>query len=156
MTTRRFLLCSTLPLCLMSVAQAQSITEPDFLLDPIIVGSGLGKVASETPQSVSVVTAEEIDRAQASTVGELVETLPGVSVFGSEQVLGQQINIRGIGTGQDGDQNSTITRIDGVEKFYQQYRMGALFTEPELFNRVEILRGPASSTLTGAGAVGGV
>lgn len=41
-------------------------------------------------------------------------------------------------------------------KFYEQYRMGAIFTDPDLYRRIEVLRGPASSTLTGAGAVGGV
>ena len=127
-----------------------------FTLDPVVLGSGINNVASDTPQSVSVLTREDIERAQPSTLNDLLTDIPGVTGVGSERVLGERVNIRGIGGGEDGDQNRIITRIDGVIKFYQQYRMGALFTEPELYRRVEVLRGPASSTLTGAGAIGGV
>jgi hemoglobin/transferrin/lactoferrin receptor protein len=34
--------------------------------------------------------------------------------------------------------------------------MGSFFSDPELYKRVEVLRGPASSTLYGSGALGGV
>ena len=34
--------------------------------------------------------------------------------------------------------------------------MGSFFSDPELYKSVEVLRGPASSTLYGAGALGGV
>ncbi|MEM1236361.1 MAG: TonB-dependent receptor [Pseudomonadota bacterium] len=169
---RRFL-CSTAPLCLASAAFAQSAEEPllfsepediavaeqratGLVLDPIIVGSGTNRVASETPQSVSVITTEQIEREQPSTINDLFTAVPGVTAVGSERVLGQRVNIRGIGSSQEGDQNRLITRIDGVVKFYEQYRMGAIFTDPDLYRRIEVLRGPASSTLTGAGAVGGV
>ncbi|MEM1429968.1 MAG: TonB-dependent receptor [Pseudomonadota bacterium] len=160
---RRLLLSSTAPLCFatMSFAQSAEITDAStvalaFTLDPVVVGSGIGNVASDTPQSVSVITQEDIDRSLPRTINDLFTEIPGVTGVGSERVLGERVNIRGIGGGEDGDQNRIITRIDGVTKFYQQYRMGALFTEPELYRRVEVLRGPASSTLTGAGAIGGV
>ncbi|MEM0934552.1 MAG: TonB-dependent receptor [Pseudomonadota bacterium] len=160
---RRLMLCTTAPLCFATMSYAQATDEGGafegalrFTLDPIVIGSGINNVASDTPQSVSVLTQEDIERAQPQTVNDLLTDIPGVTGVGSERVLGERVNIRGIGGGEDGDQNRIITRIDGVTKFYQQYRMGALFTEPELYRRVEVLRGPASSTLTGAGAIGGV
>ncbi|ABV92759.1 TonB-dependent heme/hemoglobin receptor family protein [Dinoroseobacter shibae DFL 12 = DSM 16493] len=173
MDVTRFLLCTTAPLCLAVSAAAQQAAPPPeedifaglvpvvtqsggTALDPIVVGSGTDNVASDTPQSVSVISAEQIAREQPTTINDLFTSIPGVTAVGSERVLGQRVNIRGIGSSAEGDQNRLITRIDGVVKFYEQYRMGAIFTDPDLYRRIEVLRGPASSTLTGAGAVGGV
>ena len=127
------------------------------LLQRIVVGAGHEKVAIDTPQSVTVIEQEDIDRTQATTVNDLIKTIPGVKMSGSDRVLGQSFNIRGIG-GPDnsGDEGRIIVKVDGVDKFYEQYRMGGLYSDPELYKRVEVLRGPASSTLYGSGALGGV
>lgn len=55
-----------------------------------------------------------------------------------------------------GDEGRIIVNVDGVGKFYESYRMGGFFSDPELFKRVEVLRGPASSTLYGSGALVGI
>ena len=49
-----------------------------------------------------------------------------------------------------------MVTVDGAPKFNEQYRMGSFFSDPELYKKVEVLRGPASSTLYGSGAIGGV
>lgn len=127
------------------------------LLQRLILGAGAEKVAIDTPQAVSVMEQEDIDRKQAETVGELVKTIPGVNVSGSDRALGQTFNIRGVGGPESGgEEGRIIVNVDGATKFYEQYRMGGLFTDTELFKRVEVLRGPASSTLYGSGALGGV
>jgi hemoglobin/transferrin/lactoferrin receptor protein len=127
------------------------------LLQRLVVGAGVEKVAIDTPQSVSVVEQEDIDQTQATTIGDTLRRLPGVTTTGSDRLLGQTINIRGIGSAEvAGDEGRVIVTIDGANKFYEQYRMGGVFTDPELFKRVEVLRGPASSTLYGSGALGGV
>lgn len=127
------------------------------LLQKIVVGAGEEKVAIDTPQSVSVVEQEELDQKQATTVSDALKNLPGVNLSGSERLLGQTFNIRGVGGPETGgEEGRIIVNIDGVNKFYEQYRMGGLFTDMELYKRVEVLRGPASSTLYGAGALGGV
>src|SRR5690606_5056182 len=65
--------------------------------------------------------------------------------------------ICGIGTAESsGDESRIIVTVDGAKKFNEQYRMGSFFSDPELYKQVEVLRGPASSTLYGAGALGGV
>ncbi|MEM8658788.1 MAG: TonB-dependent receptor, partial [Pseudomonadota bacterium] len=136
---------------------AQSHAQEPFILDPVIVSAGEEKVASDTPQSVSVVDQEDLEREQPTTIGDALTDLPGVKSFGTDRVLGERFNLRGFGQDLDGgDENRIIINIDGQTKFYQQYRLGALFTEPELFKRVEVLRGPASSTLYGSGALAGV
>lgn len=125
-------------------------------LDRMIISAGTEKVAIDTPQAVSALDQEDIDQTPASTIGDLLEGLPGVNVQGGVGQLGQGFNIRGMGTAIGDSDNRILLTVDGVTKFYEQYRMGALFTEPELYKRVEVLRGPASSTLYGAGALAGV
>lgn len=125
-------------------------------LGRIIQSFGRSRVAIDTPQAVSSIEQEEIDREQASKPGELVRLIPGVTAFGGDRMTGQSFNIRGIGSAEASDQNRVIISVDGVQKFSQQYRMGQFFGEPELYRRVEVLRGPASSALYGSGALGGV
>lgn len=144
----------------MAAAQDTNVAERQdrvTLLQRLVVGAGVEKVAIDTPQAVTVVEQEDIDREQASTIGELLTSIPGVNFSGSDRQLGQSFNIRGIGGPEvGGEEGRVIVTIDGATKFYEQYRMGGLFTDPELYKRVEVLRGPASSTLYGAGALGGV
>ncbi|KKB10688.1 hypothetical protein VE25_16720 [Devosia geojensis] len=127
------------------------------LLERLVIGAGAPKVAIDTPQAVTVVSQDDIDAQQATTVGEVLEAIPGVSVSGSERVTGQTFNIRGIGAPEASNQEGRIiVNVDGATKHYEQYRMGGFFSDPELYKQVEVLRGPASSTLYGSGALGGV
>ncbi|WAC47991.1 TonB-dependent receptor [Asticcacaulis sp. SL142] len=125
-------------------------------LGKIVVSTGVDKVAIDTPQSVTTLDQEDIDNAQASTIGDLLEGIPGVSAVGGVSGLGQGFNIRGMGTGVADSDSRILINVDGVSKFFEQYRMGGFFSEPELYKRVEVLRGPSSSTLYGAGALAGV
>lgn len=125
-------------------------------LDRMVVSAGTEKVAIDTPQAVSTLDQEDIDQTQATTIGDLLEGMPGVNVQGGVGQLGQGFNIRGLGTAIGDSDNRILITVDGITKFYEQYRMGAFFSEPELYKRVEVLRGPASSTLYGAGALAGV
>ncbi|NVK35906.1 MAG: TonB-dependent receptor [Rhodobacteraceae bacterium] len=126
------------------------------MLDLIVIGAGRDKVAIDTPQAVTVLDQETIDDAQASTIGEIFSSVPGVSIVGSDRAGGQSFNIRGVGDLASADESKIIVSVDGAVKFYEQYRMGSFFSDPELYKSVEVLRGPASSTLYGAGAIGGV
>ena len=125
-------------------------------LQTIVIGAGEAKVAVDTPQAVTAIDQEGIDQAQPTTAGDLFDEVPGATTSGSERVLGESFNIRGVGAGEDqADEGRFIISVDGVDKNYQQYRLGGFFTDPELYKRVEILRGPASSTLYGSGALAG-
>lgn len=138
-------------------ALAQDSTQTTTPLGRIVLGLGdRGEVAIDTPQAVTVITEEEIERAQATTVGELFDIVPGVQAIGSGRVAGESINIRGIGELAASDESRIIITVDGATKFYEQYRLGSFFSDPELYRKVEVLRGPASSTLYGSGALGGV
>lgn len=127
------------------------------LLQRLVLGAGIGKVAIDTPQAVSVINQEQLDERMGTTVGDVLDEAPGVNVSGSERLLGETFNIRGVGAPESaGDEGRILMNVDGASKYYESYRMGGFFSDPELYKRIEILRGPASSTLYGAGALGGV
>ena len=139
-------------------AAAQEAGEGPFtLLGRMILGAGTAKVALDTPQAVTSVEQEDLDRDQPATLGDLFKTVPGVQGAGaSARAAGQAFNIRGIGNSeQTASESRIIVTVDGAPKFFEQYRMGSFFGDFELFKRVELLRGPASSTLYGSGAIGG-
>lgn len=156
------LACGAAAVAITGGASAQEVeTTPKqgrvTVLQRIVVGAGQDKVAIDTPQSVSVIEQAEIDREQASTTGEVFREIPGVTMVGSDRVFGEAFNIRGIGaTDNSADGSRIVVTVDGAPKFNEQYRMGSFFSDPELYKRVEVLRGPASSTLYGSGALGGV
>ncbi|PWE28671.1 hypothetical protein C4N9_11865 [Pararhodobacter marinus] len=158
---RRFGAVSTLALAaalaLPAPAMAQETDESVFtMLGRIILGAGRARVAIDTPQAVTALEAEDIEREQASTPGDLLRAVPGAEAFGGAAMTGQFLNIRGVGTSTSSDENRIVVTIDGVQKYYEQYRVGSHFGEPELYRRVEVLRGPGSSLLYGSGAIGGV
>ncbi|MGY6534172.1 MAG: TonB-dependent receptor domain-containing protein [Pararhodobacter sp.] len=125
-------------------------------LGRIILAAGRARVAIETPQAVTAVEAEEIEREQAATPNELLRQIPGATGFGGAGLTGQFFNIRGIGTNTASDENRIIVTVDGVQKYSEQYRIGSFFGDPELYRRVEVLRGPGASLLYGSGALAGV
>ncbi|HEY6633812.1 MAG TPA: TonB-dependent receptor [Rhizobiaceae bacterium] len=143
-------------------AAEQQVNEADkkgrvTLLQRLVLGAGVEKVAVDTPSAVTVLDQADIDVLQPETIAEIIRDIPGVNVTGSDRLLGQSFNIRGIGAPENsGDGGRIIVNVDGAQKFYEQYRLGSFFSDPELYRRVEVLRGPAFSTLYGSGALGGV
>ncbi|MEM0898715.1 MAG: TonB-dependent receptor [Pseudomonadota bacterium] len=128
------------------------------LLQRLVIGFGQPKVAVDTPTAVTVIEQEDIDQEVASTTGQLLERIPNVNnTGGADRALGQVFNIRGIGRGESAaDEGRIILNVDGMSQFYEQYRLGGFFNDLELYKRIEVLRGPAASTLYGSGALGGV
>jgi len=150
---------TALALCLGAMpALAQDAAGGFTPLGRIVLGfGGAPRVAIDTPQAVTVVSQEDLDREQANTLSDALANVPGVQTAGSPRFSGQAFNIRGIGnTEQAASEARIIVTVDGAPKFFEQYRMGSFFGDLELYKQVEVLRGPASSTLYGAGAIGGV
>lgn len=126
------------------------------LLQRLVVGAGEEKIAIDTPQAVTVVDQDDIDNDQPTTIGDTLRDVPGTSTVGSDRIFGEAFNIRGIGGADDPDKSQILINVDGAAKYYEQYRMGSFFSDPELYKQVEVLRGPSSSTLYGSGGIGGV
>ncbi|BCA29802.1 TonB-dependent receptor [Metapseudomonas otitidis] len=110
----------------------------------------MGDAIDSSTVGRSVLTQEDIDRKQADNIGELLDTLPGVSSSGSPRPGGQTLNIWGMGDVED-----VKVILDGAPKGFEKYRQGSVFIEPELIKNVEVDKGP-HSTLYGNGGFGGV
>ncbi|MFN3825499.1 MAG: TonB-dependent receptor domain-containing protein [Pseudorhodobacter sp.] len=154
----RLMLSAALALLVAAPAHTQETGSGFALLGRLVLGAGSPKVAIDTPQAVSTVEQDDLDRDRPQTLTDLFKSVPGVQGAGaSARPAGQAFNIRGIGNSeQTASESRIIVTVDGAPKFFEQYRMGSFFGDFELYRRVEVLRGPASSTLYGSGAIGGV
>ena len=157
---RRGLVLSTaLALALAAPAGAQQVEEGFFqMLGRIILGTGTGRVAIDTPQAVTALDEQDLAIRQPKTLSDVFKAVPGVQTAGaSARMLGQAFNIRGIGNAEQVASEERIkVTVDGAPKFFEAYRVGSFFSDLDLYKRVEVLRGPASSTLYGSGVIGGV
>ena len=127
------------------------------LLQRIIVGAGNEKIAIDTPQAVTVINQDDLDREGATTIGDALDEVPGVTAIGSDRIVGQSFNIRGVGSLGASDESKIIVTVDGATKFYEQYRMGSFFSDPELYKRIgtgeEVKALPARAMKTKCGVV---
>lgn len=100
-------------------AVAQEAEETVFqMLGRIILGAGTAKVAIDTPQAVTALEQEDLDRKQAGSIGEVLKGVPGVQAAGaSARPMGQAFNIRGIGNSEQTASEERIKvicwRMDG-------------------------------------------
>jgi hemoglobin/transferrin/lactoferrin receptor protein len=127
-------------------------------LEPVEVVGIAHRIArgiDETAASVSVICRDEIERAAAANLREVLRYEPGVSIEASAGRFGLgDIVIRGIGG------NRVLTQVDGI-RLPDSYRVGRFSSASRnqfdlaLLQKIEILRGPGSA-LYGSDALGGV
>ncbi len=109
----------------------------------------------ETPQAISVVTRDEMDARGVRSVGEAVAYTAGVASGGTGDTTafgGNNVQIRGFGGGGTAGY-SFNEYLDGMKLQGTGYDGGNL--DPYLFERVEVLKGPAS-VLFGQTQPGGI
>ncbi|HPU80047.1 TonB-dependent receptor plug domain-containing protein, partial [Accumulibacter sp.] len=124
----------------------------DQQLDSIVVTATRQATRSnELTSDVSVITRAEIDQAGESTLAQLLARQPGIQyVANGGAGTNSGVFIRGAST------NQSIVLIDGLRIGSATTGSAALSRIPlDQIERIEILRGPASS-LYGADAIGGV
>jgi len=137
------------PLPSPSTQQWQQQASP---LSPVVVTATRTAVPlAETSASVTIITDEEIQQQQASTVVEALRLVPGLDVVQNGS-LGTTSNV--FIRGAESDQ--TLVLIDGVE--VNSVTLGSFdFSNltTENLDRIEVLRG-GGGTLYGSQAIGGV
>ncbi|MGC4060225.1 MAG: TonB-dependent siderophore receptor [Aquabacterium sp.] len=103
----------------------------------------------EIPQSISVITRDELDARGATSVTEAVRYTPGVQAetYGADTRGNEWFYLRGF------DASNTSSYRDGLRQFGASYT----FFRGESYGleRIEVLRGP-SSVMFGSGEAGGV
>ncbi|OAN73608.1 ligand-gated channel [Sulfitobacter sp. EhC04] len=131
---------------------------PGFLGTLILTG-GKRDLSYGTALARTVVGEEEIADRQASTVAQVIDSIPGVTLVNGTTPQGSGINIRGFGANTTyGSDQKIAVLVDGATVGSEElYRIGTqLFTDPLLYRQVEVLRGTIGSFAYGSGIVGGV
>lgn len=159
---RGVLLCSASAMALAlsaPVAKAQDVSEEDGFLGLLVLGNNKREVQTDTAAPETVINAEEIQDRQASSIAELIDSVPGVALVNSGTPTGAGINIRGHGAdGTYGANQKVQIQIDGASVGSEElYRIGTqLTTDPELYREVSVIRGTVGSFEYGSGVIGGV
>lgn len=150
MTSKKTTLLSAsvlaLSLCLPGIASAQ--------VDEIIItATKREQTLQETSISVSVTSADTIEKAQILDIADLQSVVPSLRVEQEQNSQQSNFIIRGFGNGADntGIEPSVGVFIDGV---YRSRSVAQIADLPKL-ERIEVLRGP-QSTLFGKNASAGV
>ncbi|MGI2028240.1 TonB-dependent receptor domain-containing protein [Endozoicomonas acroporae] len=136
----------------MSVMSSAAAAEEVYKLGEVVVTAArTAQTVDETLAPVTVINREQIERAQATSVTELLNQAPGVQIaYSGGPGSKAGVYIRGTKTAQ------TLVLIDGHKANTAGAGEAALqYLDPDQIQRVEIVRGPRSS-LYGADAVGGV
>ena len=142
-----------------TVAANEQVTEKadTTQLEKIVVtDSGYGQKIEYAPASISVITAEDLEKRSYSDITDALKNVPGVFVSGGGS--NQTISIRGMGAdytlflidGKPMNDGKLLTTNGGV------HGANVNFLPPvEAIERIEVIRGPSSS-LYGSDAMGGV
>ena len=142
-----------------TVNAEQSTTQTDSakLEKIVLTASGQAVDLKEAPASISVITAEEIEKRPVSSLADLLKRVPGVTGGLSTNGDGSKIKLRGL------PDNYTLILIDGKrigssrDTNYRPDlgRQDLNWITPDMIERIEVVRGPMSS-LYGSDAMGGV
>ncbi len=161
MTIRPTALSAALWLALPMAAHADADAAPSSVNDARefdrvqVTATRTERALSDVAATVDVIDREQLDNHLAQNIKDLVRYEPGVSVTSSPARFGLGgFRIRGL------DGNRVLIQTDGIA-MPKAFDIGSFadanrnFTDLETLERVEIVRGPASS-LYGSDALGGV
>src|SRR5690606_5252863 len=124
----------------------------------VVSASGFEQELKNAPASISVVTKEDIEKKNATSIADLLADVPGIDVRnGVGKTGGLNVSMRGMGA------DDTLILIDGRRQTTSTHVTPNGFGEtstgfmPRLsaIERIEVIRGPMS-TLYGSDAMGGV
>ena len=122
---------------------------PAFSETVVVTASRAESPLLTAPAAITVRTGEELASEAARGFADLFEGIPGISIQGNARRITEAPNIRGFADQQ------VVVRQDGGRQNFNAAHGGRFFTDPDLLERVEVLRG-ANSAVFGSGALGGV
>ena len=148
----RSLLAAIFGIALAAPAAGQEQESNDQLEELIVNATRLPRTIEDIAGTVSVMTAEDMERELAEDLDDLVRFQPGVSISTATRGGHEGFSIRGIGG------NRVLTVLDGIRS-NDIYHAGPSSygrdnIDTDNIKTVELIRGPASA-LYGADAIGG-
>ena len=160
MTNQTSILAICASLCASGLWAQDQLENADIaVIGTVTIGESRRGVQTADAASRTELNQDEIDARQATTLGQLMDSIPNVSLINGVLPQGSGITIRGLGAqagvyGTDGKINVVI---DGVQSGAEEiYRNGSFLSlEPELFKELDVTRGPADGFRYSGGAVGG-
>ncbi|OZI63310.1 TonB-dependent siderophore receptor [Bordetella genomosp. 11] len=142
---------TTLPTVNVTGTQQNPVTGPTsgYVATDALTGAKTDTPLREIPQSISVVTQQEMRDRNDLSVPQAVQYVPGVQVnnFGGNDVRNDWIVLRGFDAKLSGDYRDGLSQMP-----YDQIRMRM---DPYALERIDVIRGP-SSVLYGQVAPGGI
>jgi len=118
--------------------------------DVYVTATRIEKELQQVPMSVTVMSAGDVRKSGARTVGELLQDVPGVQIQNDGSQGLKRISIRGE------DPFRTLVLIDGQKISEHKSMSGSpILIDASRIERVEVIKGPAS-VLYGSDAIGGV
>ncbi len=123
---------------------------PVTLQEVVVTGNPLGSELFDLAAPVSVLGGQDLFLQRKSTLGETLESLPGVSTTGFGPNVGRPV-IRGL----DGDRIRILQNGAGMLDASSLSYDHAVAIDPMVVERAEVVRGPAA-LFYGGNAVGGV
>lgn len=131
-------------------------------LDEVTVTSSISeRSVRESANPVATISAKEMETKNLTYITDVLEMLPGISVssttdgvsnYGKKTSISGYVNLRGSVNGSSVSP-SIKYYIDGVE-IYDAKELD--FLDPNQIEKIEISKGPMSSTLYGAGSSAGI
>ncbi len=149
MKMRNTAICVTCAALASPAAAQHADSVPESTLKAVTVTANkVEEKLKDVPQSITLITGEEVQEKGIRNVGDLVREIPNLS---STFLYSEDVNIRGINSSTFTNTNPVVIYVDGIPQS-NRYAYDALLENVE---RVEVLRGPQGS-LYGKDSIGGV
>ncbi|MFI7866874.1 TonB-dependent receptor domain-containing protein [Ectopseudomonas khazarica] len=135
-----------------AVLPGLSLASEPYVAEPLVITSGrMPEPQAQATAATTVFERADIERLQVSSVAELLQRVPGLSVVRTGGTGSQTgVFLRGTSTAQ------TLVLVDGQRIAAASSGTSSLeFLAPEQIERIEVVRG-ARSALYGSDAIGGV
>lgn len=147
------LFCATYCFGQSYASTGRMLTLEELMDATVTISTGTEKTVAEAPSIATVITQEQIERSSATTLSDVLESVPGLYVYPSS-VFYDSYDIRGIHT----DYNpQTMLMINGtkIPLPYNGARMQRFNLPASLIQRIEVIKGPGSAVY-GADAFSGI
>ena len=135
-----------------------SATDKPVLEEVIVTANKRAERLADVPMSAVVLSGQKLTEAQANTLQDIVNRVPGLQLV-SDSPVDNQLIIRGISIGVGAINSSVATYVDEVPYTSEGPFANSSNLAPNLdtydLARVEVLRGP-QGTVYGANALGGL